>query len=296
MIFTSQPNLLVESGVHPSLHLNCHHQIVFAKFNLMISYPPPYSSIIVWHYREANTDLIRKVISNFNWEKAFYNTNINKKVSNFNKTILNVLSNYIPHETLICGDKDPPWFKSRIKSLLQDKNKLYKDFRRSNTNAQLLNKLNHLQEQLNFLINRSKQYYYARMTKKLTNVSKNCKAYWSLLRRLLNNKKIPLIPPLFHENKFVTDFKEKAELFNSHFATQCSLMSNSSKLPSHIKYLTDNPLSFVSFPNDKIAKVIQNLDPNKAHSHDNIIIRVVKVCGPSIYKPVGIIFKQCLSI
>ena len=56
------------------------------------------------------------------------------------------------------------------------------------------------------------------MTKKLTNVSKNYKAYWSLLRRLLNNKKISLIPPLLHENKFVMDFKEKAELFNSHFA------------------------------------------------------------------------------
>ena len=159
LIFTSQPNLVVESGVHPSLHPNCHHQIVFAKFNLMISYPPPYSRE-VWHYREANTDLIRRAISNFNWEKAFYNTNVNKKVSIFNETILNVLSNYIPHETLTCDDKDPPWFNSRIKSLLQDKNKLYKDFQRSNTNAQLLNKLIHLQEQLKFLINKSKQDYY----------------------------------------------------------------------------------------------------------------------------------------
>ena len=132
----------------------------------MVSYPPPYSRE-VWHYREANTDLIRRAISNFNWEKAFCNTNVTKKVSIFNETILNVLSNYIPHETLTCDDKDPPWLNSRIKSLLQDKNKLYKDFRRSNTNAQLLNKLNHLQEQLNFLINRSKQNYYARMAKNL---------------------------------------------------------------------------------------------------------------------------------
>ena len=43
LIFTSQPNLVVKSGVHSSLHPNCHHQIVFAKFNLMISYLPPYS-------------------------------------------------------------------------------------------------------------------------------------------------------------------------------------------------------------------------------------------------------------
>ena len=176
LIFTSQPNLVVELGVHPSLHPNCGHQTVFPKFNLMISYPPPYSRD-VWHYREVNTDLIRRAISNFNWEKAFYDTNVTKKVSIFNETILNVLSNYNPHETLICDDKDPPWFNSRIKSLLQDKNKLYKGFQRSNTIAQLLNKLNHLQEQLNFLINKSKQNYYARITKKLTNVSKNCKIY-----------------------------------------------------------------------------------------------------------------------
>ena len=57
LIFTTQPNLVVESGVHPSLHPNCHHQIVFAKFNLQIYYPPPYPREI-WHYKQANTELI----------------------------------------------------------------------------------------------------------------------------------------------------------------------------------------------------------------------------------------------
>ena len=42
LIFTSQPNIAVESGVHLSLRPNCHHQIIFAKFNLKIYYPPPY--------------------------------------------------------------------------------------------------------------------------------------------------------------------------------------------------------------------------------------------------------------
>ena len=42
LIFTSQPNLVVDSGVHPSLHSNCHHQIVYAKFNLKIHFTLPY--------------------------------------------------------------------------------------------------------------------------------------------------------------------------------------------------------------------------------------------------------------
>ena len=36
LIFTTQPNLVVESGAHPSLHANCYHQLAFSKFNLQI--------------------------------------------------------------------------------------------------------------------------------------------------------------------------------------------------------------------------------------------------------------------
>ena len=42
------------------------------------------------------------------------NTSINEKVDIFNRTILNVLSNFIPHETIVYNDKDPPWFNNRI--------------------------------------------------------------------------------------------------------------------------------------------------------------------------------------
>ena len=42
LIFTSQPNLVIESGTHSSLHENCHHQIIYAKSNLKTDYPPPY--------------------------------------------------------------------------------------------------------------------------------------------------------------------------------------------------------------------------------------------------------------
>ena len=120
LIFTSQPNLITDSGVHSSLHSNCHHQIVFAKFNLHIVYPPPYLREI-WHYREANTRLIRRAIKEFNWERAFSNTNVNEKVDIFNRTILNILSNFIPHEIIVCNDKDPPWLNNRIKPLIQEK-------------------------------------------------------------------------------------------------------------------------------------------------------------------------------
>ena len=41
LVFTDQPNLSVNSGVHASLHPNCHHQIVYSNFNLNTYYPLP---------------------------------------------------------------------------------------------------------------------------------------------------------------------------------------------------------------------------------------------------------------
>ena len=50
------------------------------------------------------------MIREFNWERAFHGKNINEKVPILNNIINNVLSNFIPHETLTCDDKKPPWF------------------------------------------------------------------------------------------------------------------------------------------------------------------------------------------
>ena len=43
------------------------------------------------------------------------------------------------------------------------------------------------------------------------------KSYWSILKTFLNNKKIPCIPPLLHNDKLITNFKEKTEIFNNFF-------------------------------------------------------------------------------
>ena len=49
------------------------------------------------------------------------NTSVNKEVDIFNRTILNILSNFIPYEIIVCNDKDPPQFNNRIKILIHEK-------------------------------------------------------------------------------------------------------------------------------------------------------------------------------
>ena len=141
----------------------------------------------------------------------------------------------------------------------------------------------------------SKEKYYTKLSSRLADPLTSPMTYWSILKTFLNNKKIPCIPPPFHENKFVTDFKEKAELFNHFFVNQCSLLSNSSVLPTNLPQLTNKCLDWIHFSRSDIAKIISHLHPNKAHGHDMLSIRMIKLCGNSICKPLSIIFNDCLN-
>ena len=159
LIFTSQPNLSVESGTQSSLHPNCHHQIIYTKFNLEVIYPPPYARK-VWHYQDSNVDLIRRSMNEFDWDRGFANKHVNENVLIFNKTVLNVLSNFILHEAIVCDDKDPPWFNRKIKSLFNEKLRTYNAYCKNSNNIQLRNNLRSLQQRLRDLIDDSKQKYF----------------------------------------------------------------------------------------------------------------------------------------
>ena len=44
----------------------------------------------------------------FDWNRAIANTNVNEKVFVFDKTILNMLPIFIPHETLTTDEESHP--------------------------------------------------------------------------------------------------------------------------------------------------------------------------------------------
>ena len=108
-------------------------------------------------FGKRNAELIRRPVDQFNWQKAYLNKNVNEKVSIFNETILNILRNFILHETVLCDDRDPPWFNNKIKSLIHQKSITFKRLRSDRRNSCLRRQLNCLQGCLNGCIEASKQ-------------------------------------------------------------------------------------------------------------------------------------------
>ena len=127
--------------------------------------------------------------------KNHLNMKVNNMIHLFNRTIKNILRNFIPHETITCDERDPPWINSSIRHLIQDKNEAYKRFKRSSNNNQYFENFQFLQNLLGVSIEVSKERYYSHLAKKLMEPSTSPKVYWSVLKSFHNNKKYPV----FHE-------------------------------------------------------------------------------------------------
>ena len=74
----------------------------------------------------------RSSLKDFDWKKRFFKLNPNEQVSALTKTVLNIMSNFIPNEIILADDRDPPRITSKLKSMIQEKNLLYKKYLKPN--------------------------------------------------------------------------------------------------------------------------------------------------------------------
>ena len=72
-------------------------------------------------------------------------------------------------------------------------------------NVSNMERLSSLQNKLSS----SKQWNFSKIGKKLYDLSNTSKTYCSFFKKILTGKKVLCIPPIFHESKFITGFREK---------------------------------------------------------------------------------------
>ena len=149
-------------------------------------------------------------------------------------------------------------------------------------------------ESSDYITERKNEYNF-QLSQSLNNPGTSSKTYWTILKTFFNGKKIPLIPPLVINDQLITDFREKANYFKLYFARQCTPIENDSSIPTETNCLCDATISAVDFEDQDILKIIRALDINKAHGHDNISTRMIKICDSSIVKLLSIILRNSLN-
>ena len=143
------------------------------------------------------------------------------------------------------------------------------------------------------LIENATKNFFLKAGKSLANPSRGSKTYWSLINAVLNKAKVPVIPPLLDNDIFVTNFTEKAQIFNDYFLLQCTTIDTGSEIPQD-EPVTVTLLNDFCISEEKIVKIIRSLNPNKAHGWDEISVRMIKLCDMALVIPLKIIFINCL--
>ena len=91
-------------------------------------------------------------------------------------------------------------------NLIKNKNIFYKSHTANENSTNKKEAIKTLQNKLTSTIESAKSQCYSKLSIKLLNPKTSSKADWSILKSFVNDKKIPIIPPLYHNGNFITDF------------------------------------------------------------------------------------------
>ena len=75
------------------------------------------------------------------------------------------------------------------------------------------------------------------------------------------NKQL-FVPPIYHNNKFISKIKAKCEIFYSYFAEQCAPLVSYSQLPTRFTIHTNSVLTSIDFSIQQGSNIIKKPDPN----------------------------------
>ena len=256
--------------------------------------PPPYRRRICF-YDRAEATAIKKSIEMFHWKDTLSDIACpNLQVKTLNETLLNIFSNFIPNKTITVWPRQAPWITQPIKNFIRKKNRAYKSFIRNGQPEDRLEAIINMIAHGSKLIEDAKEKYLTKIGRTVSHPETGKKLYWSLINKILNKAKIPIIPPLIENDIFVLDFTAKAEIFNDYFIQQCTTIDTGSELPPPSVPNTSLLTGF-SMSDEKILNIIRSLNPNKAHGWDNISVRMIKICDDAVLLPLRLIFESCMT-
>ena len=234
-------------------------------------------------------------MANFPWRQHLnFNTNPNWQAKTFTDTFLNIMSNFIPNDTKTFVPRNPPWITKPLKSMLNRKNRLFKNYKRHGYKAEDKVRLDAFRIDCQQAVETAKLSYLTNLSTKVNNLGTSERSYWKIINRVMNKWRAPKIPPLFVNNVFILNCREKARYFNDYFSQQCRSVINNSVLPI-LRFLTDKRIDHVSIENVEIISLIRKINLNKATGSDGISGQMLFLCDESVILPLQIIFSNILS-
>ena len=75
--------------------------------------------------KRTDVNAITTAMNQIDWKFISYYKNVHQQINIFNKTIINIFSNFFPNKLVTFDDKDPPWMTEKLKKQIKWKQKVY---------------------------------------------------------------------------------------------------------------------------------------------------------------------------
>ena len=213
----------------------------------------------IWHYDKADFVAVKRSIEMFRWQE--YPDSLicpNEQAKLLNGVLMNIYSNFIPHKVKTIRPHEEPWVTQTVKNFLRKKNHAYRNFARGGHPDDKLGRLQSMISEGSRLIEDAKRNYFLKAGRMLVDRGIGSKKYWSVINTILNEAKIPIIPPLLENGIFITKIAEKAEIFNDYFILQCTTIDTGSVLPQCATPVTASILNDFVISEEKILNIIRS--------------------------------------
>ena len=172
----------------------------------------------IWEYDKTNIDMISHDLSSINWHETFDGLDVNQAVDSFTTFFLSVIARRVPNREFTCFDRDAPWITDDVEKAIKRKHRVYRRNVKRGRKPEDWTCVKQVKNDATKMItDAQKNKYYSRLGKKLCDPNVGIKTNWKTLHKIINKKQVMNIPPILLNGVFITNFQNKAYLFNEFF-------------------------------------------------------------------------------
>ena len=164
----------------------------------------------MWDFKNANFELYREKLSDFNWANYLIGDTINEICAKWSAKVLELAKESIPFKIVIIRPNDKPWYNAALRRLKRSKERLFRIFKQTNNNLNWC-KFTTARNLYQAEVRKAKQDYANGKYKFLAEEGyRNPKKWWSLLKNVYKNGDVEdSIPPLEVDGELICNDSEK---------------------------------------------------------------------------------------
>ena len=119
------------------------------------------------------------------------------------------MSTFISNEIKVFVPRDPPWMTKSLETMLNRKNKLFKNYKKHRYKEEDNVRLEVFRIECQKAVETAELSYLTNMGNKVNDPGTSQKSYWKIINRVMNKCRAPKIPPLLINNRFILECSEK---------------------------------------------------------------------------------------